>query len=155
MARPEALQITSMLKMFRVLATVAIFASCEALCLGSSIHSSAPKAFRLRGGAPGMTAIGIVVDIDVHPDRVDEFLKVAEADAVGSRKEPGCLRFDVLRASDSETRFLFYEAYTSADAVAEHKAQPHFKLWTDFKESGGCKSVSTKASFPGEWAFPM
>jgi ATP-dependent helicase HepA len=63
-------------------------------------------------------------------------------------------RFEVLRSTDSDTRFYFYEVYESAAAVAEHKAQPHFQLWTNFKESGGCKSVSSKAGFPGSWAFP-
>ena len=99
-----------------------------------------------------MEAIGIVVDAEIEPSRVDEFLKVIEADAVGSRAEPGCLRFDVLRAS--ETRFFFYEAYESAEAVDVHKAQPHFKLWSDFKASGGVvSSVSSKATFPGDWGF--
>lgn len=33
----------------------------------------------------------------------------------------------------------------SAEAIDVHKAQPHFKLWSDFKASGGVvNSVSTK-----------
>ena len=78
-------------------------------------------------------------------------LQVIEKDAKGSRDEPGRMRFDVLRAS--ETRFLFYEAYVSNEAVDTHKAQPHFKLWSDFKASGGCTSVSTKAVPLGDWGF--
>ena len=95
--------------------------------------------------------IAIIVDAEIEADRVDEFIKVIEADAKGSRDEPGCLRFDVLRAGD--TRFFFYEAYVDADAVDVHKAQPHFKLWSDFKASGGCTSVSTKATPLGDWGF--
>lgn len=46
------------------------------------------------------------------------------------------------------------QVYVDADAIAVHKAQPHFKLWTDFKESGGVvSSVSTKCDFPGDWAL--
>eukprot|EP00325_Prymnesiales_sp_UTEX-LB-985_P026156 CAMPEP_0174732088 /NCGR_PEP_ID=MMETSP1094-20130205/58767_1 /TAXON_ID=156173 /ORGANISM="Chrysochromulina brevifilum, Strain UTEX LB 985" /LENGTH=143 /DNA_ID=CAMNT_0015934559 /DNA_START=12 /DNA_END=443 /DNA_ORIENTATION=+ len=110
---------------------------------------------RLRGGAPPAMsfsqAIAIVVDAEIQPDRVDEFLEVMEADVKGSRDEPGCLRFDVVRVS--ETRFFFYEAYSSPEMVDVHKAQPHFKLWSDFKASGGCvSSVSTKGGFP-EWGF--
>ena len=122
--------------------------------------------------------VAIIVDAEIEADRVDEFLKVIEEDAKGSREEPGCLRFDVLRASD--TRFFFYEAYTDAEAVDVHKAMPHFKLWSDFKcdgdlnrvhvdardfsrllplvsrsarASGGCTSVSTKAVPLGDWGF--
>jgi len=117
----------------------------------------APAVHRLRGGSPeavtiSSDAVAIVVDVEVTPEAVEEFLKVMKADCEGSRNEPGCLRFDVLRAS--ETRFFFYEAYTSADAVDEHKAQPHFKLWSDFKAKGGVvSSVSTKCTVAGDWGF--
>ena len=98
-------------------------------------------------------AIAIVVDAEIKPDRVEEFLKVIEADAKGSRDEPGCLRFDVLRDNDNPNRFFFYEAYESMEAVDVHKSMPHFALWTDFKASGGCTSVSSKATPLGDWGF--
>ena len=42
----------------------------------------------------------------------------------------------------------------SAEAVDIHKAQPHFKLWSDFKASGGvASSVSSKGAFPGDWGY--
>ena len=28
------------------------------------------------------------------------------------------------------------------DAIAFHKTTPHFKLWDDFKQSGGVKAIS-------------
>lgn len=40
-----------------------------------------------------MPIIGLVVDAVVNPDRMEEFLDLIEKDAVGSRLEPGCLRF--------------------------------------------------------------
>jgi quinol monooxygenase YgiN len=139
-----------------LLAVLAGSVQTTAMLLKGAPVSRTRPALRFRGGAPSMSAdmIGIIVEVNVEPSRMDEFLKVAEADAVGSRAEPGCLRFEVLRSTDSDTRFYFYEVYESAAAVAEHKAQPHFQLWTNFKESGGCKSVSSKAGFPGSWAFP-
>lgn len=138
--------------MLKLAALLALMLPSSALMLTGAMRRPHFTALRLRGGEP-KAMIGIVVEIDVEPDRVDEFLKVAEEDAIGSRSEPGCLRFEVLKASD--TRFLFYETYKDSDAVAEHKAQPYFAKWTQFKESGGCKSVSTKAEYPGDWAFPQ
>eukprot|EP00588_Corethron_pennatum_P000904 CAMPEP_0194283162 /NCGR_PEP_ID=MMETSP0169-20130528/24772_1 /TAXON_ID=218684 /ORGANISM="Corethron pennatum, Strain L29A3" /LENGTH=152 /DNA_ID=CAMNT_0039028701 /DNA_START=75 /DNA_END=533 /DNA_ORIENTATION=- len=88
----------------------------------------------------------IVVEAEIVPERVDEFLGLIEKDAVGSRAEPGCLRFDVLRSHDDPHKFFFYEMYKDTDAVQFHKKQPHFALWTNFKESGGVvRSVSHKA----------
>ena len=115
------------------LATLTGAAALTALPAVHGRHAAVSGVTRLRGGAPAMAAspaIAIVVDAEIVPDRVDEFLGVIEKDAKGSRDEPGCVRFDVLRAS--ETRFLFYEAYVSDEAVDTHKAQPHFKLWSDF-----------------------
>lgn len=89
---------------------------------------------QLRGGALSMsTAVAIVVDVEVKPDRLDEFMVcprrtafvgptrrlslrpcraaqgVIEADAVGSQQEAGCVRFDVLRDQSNPNRFFFYE----------------------------------------------
>lgn len=63
-----------------------------------------------------------------------------------SRNEPGCIRFDVIRDKEQSNKFYFYEVYKDDEAVAFHKEQDHFALWTNFKESGGViKSVSHKA----------
>jgi len=44
----------------------------------------------------------VVVQAEIKPDRMDEFLEMIEANAVASRKEPGCLRFGtyLLQSSD-------------------------------------------------------
>ena len=77
-----------------------------------------------------------------------------EIDAVGSRTEEGCLRFDVLCDQTNPNRFFFYEVYKDASAVTIHKEQPHVKAWSDFKASGGVvSSVSTKTDFPFVSAF--
>lgn len=40
--------------------------------------------------------IAIMVDAEIKPDRLDEFLDIIEKDAIGSRSEPGCIRFGEL-----------------------------------------------------------
>lgn len=88
----------------------------------------------------------IVVEAEIKEDRMDDFLTMIEANAVGSRAEPGCIRFDVLQSNDQANRFFFYEVYEDADAIAHHKEQPHYAAWGAFKESGGTiSSVSKKA----------
>mmetsp|Transcript_4961 Transcript_4961/g.7514 ORF Transcript_4961/g.7514 Transcript_4961/m.7514 type:complete len:172 (-) Transcript_4961:156-671(-) len=88
--------------------------------------------------------VSLVVTVEIEEDRVEEFLKVIEADAIGSRTKEngGCLRFDVLRDLESSNKFTFYEVYKDNDAVAYHKSTDHFKLWTDFKATGAVKSQS-------------
>ena len=71
---------------------------------------------------------------------VAQFLEVMKVDVAGSRGEPGCLRFDLLRDKSSPNTFVFYEVYTDADAVAFHREQPHYAAWADFKKEGGVLS---------------
>ncbi|CAJ1442741.1 unnamed protein product [Effrenium voratum] len=101
----------------------------------------------------------ILVTVEIKPDRLDDFLKVMEEDAKGSRDksvDPGCLRFDLLRDRENPHKFLFYEAYANDDAVSHHKTTPHYKAWAEFKASGGVEKQSVDigetASLPS-WAF--
>mmetsp|Transcript_18553 Transcript_18553/g.43999 ORF Transcript_18553/g.43999 Transcript_18553/m.43999 type:complete len:146 (+) Transcript_18553:53-490(+) len=111
----------------------------------SPTFASSSRAFSNSAMSAGKP-ISIIVEADIKPERMDEFLALIQKNAEGSRKEPGCQRFDVLRSQDDPNKFFFYEIYDDADAVAHHKAQPHFDLWTNFKESEGiATSVSKKA----------
>ena len=73
--------------------------------------------------------IHIVVQIQPKPDQVEAFLELALFDAQNSRKEPGCLRFDVLKHLDSPPRFSFYEVYQDEAAVQAHRQTPHYARW--------------------------
>eukprot|EP00542_Grammatophora_oceanica_P017450 CAMPEP_0194029916 /NCGR_PEP_ID=MMETSP0009_2-20130614/3546_1 /TAXON_ID=210454 /ORGANISM="Grammatophora oceanica, Strain CCMP 410" /LENGTH=100 /DNA_ID=CAMNT_0038669739 /DNA_START=168 /DNA_END=470 /DNA_ORIENTATION=+ len=92
----------------------------------------------------------VVVECEIEPDRMDEFLKMIETNAKETRKEPGCIRFDVLRSQDAQNKFFFYELYKDASAIDHHKAQPHYNLWADFKASGGT-IASTSYKTDGEF----
>jgi (4S)-4-hydroxy-5-phosphonooxypentane-2,3-dione isomerase len=85
----------------------------------------------------------VIVQAEIQPDRMDEFLQLIETNAVETRKEPGCVRFDVLRSHDADNKFFFYELYDGPEAIEYHKKQPHYNLWVTFKESGGVIVSST------------
>src|SRR5262249_58540485 len=71
----------------------------------------------------------IIVRLEVKPDRVNEFLQLVTFNATESRKEPGNLRFDVVRAVDNPTLFRLYEVYRDEAAVAAHQATAHYAKW--------------------------
>jgi autoinducer 2-degrading protein len=71
----------------------------------------------------------IVVRLEVKPDRVDDFLKLVTFNATESRKEPGNLRFDVVRSNDNPTLFRLYEVYRDDEVVRAHQATAHFARW--------------------------
>jgi len=69
------------------------------LILSSSFaFSPNRKANIIMSSAASTTALkskpfAIMVEAEIKPNRMEEFLDVMERDAVGSREEPGCLRF--------------------------------------------------------------
>mmetsp|Transcript_16835 Transcript_16835/g.23164 ORF Transcript_16835/g.23164 Transcript_16835/m.23164 type:complete len:112 (+) Transcript_16835:50-385(+) len=92
----------------------------------------------------GPFPISVIASVEIKEDCLDEFLRVIEIDAVGSRtnENGGCLRFDVLRDPNKKNCFTFYEVYKDKAAVENHKESEHFKVWTNFKESGAVLSLT-------------
>mmetsp|Transcript_4094 Transcript_4094/g.5373 ORF Transcript_4094/g.5373 Transcript_4094/m.5373 type:complete len:147 (-) Transcript_4094:207-647(-) len=119
---------------------VSSFASKRSAFTSSRSYSSTTQLF-----AEQNKPFAVVVKAEIEPDRMAEFLSMIKTNAEETRKEPGCIRFDVLRSQDSPNEFFFYELYHDVSAIDHHKQQPHYNLWADFKSSGGTiSSVSYK-----------
>ena len=52
-----------------------------------------------------------------------------------TRKEQGCILYDLHRSIDIPGDFLFYEIWASRDAHAAHKRTPHFLRWNARKDT--------------------
>lgn len=48
-----------------------------------------------------------LVEINVHEDKIDEFIEVFRQNHLGSVQEEGNLRFDVLQDPEVNSRFIF------------------------------------------------
>jgi autoinducer 2-degrading protein len=72
-----------------------------------------------------------IVHVHVKPEHVGDFVAAMRPNHEGAVKEPGNVRFDVLRSPDDPARFLLYEAYEDAAAAARHKETPHYLAWRD------------------------
>jgi len=73
----------------------------------------------------------VAVTIFVKPELIAPFIEASLENARNTRKEPGNLRFDVLRAEAEPNRFLFYEAYRTKDDFLKHQQTPHYFKWKD------------------------
>jgi autoinducer 2-degrading protein len=71
----------------------------------------------------------VCVTVRVRPGREEDFVRATEVNHTGTRKEPGNVRFDVLRALDEPSRFFLYEVYRDAEAFAAHQKTEHYLLW--------------------------
>lgn len=79
----------------------------------------------------------IIVDLDINPEMMEEFIKVNKIDVDESRKEAGCLRFDTIKNIRSKTKYTLYMGWKSKEAFKHHQNTPHYKKWLDFEAMGG------------------
>ena len=73
----------------------------------------------------------VCVSIHVKPDRIDPFISATLDNARGSRREPGNIRFDVLRREDDPNRFFLYEVYRDKESFSRHQQTEHYTRWRD------------------------
>ncbi len=76
------------------------------------------------------------VRVYVKPEAVEAFERATVENRAGSIREPGVLRFDVLKSADrprtaSSAEYLLYEVYADDKATADHKETAHYKKWNE------------------------
>ena len=80
--------------------------------------------------------VNVIVILEIDPARVEEFLEVIIYNAAESRKEPGCLRFEVSRQFDQPNLFALSECYQDKAAMDAHYETPHFAVWKEKSATG-------------------
>ena len=73
----------------------------------------------------------VCVTSRVVPEYTEKYLVASLENARSTRKEPGNLRFDVLRSEDDPNQFFFYEVYRSKADFQAHQQTPHYFKWRD------------------------
>ncbi|CAM3655670.1 putative quinol monooxygenase [Deinococcus frigens] len=74
-----------------------------------------------------MTIIAVHAVITPKPEHVEDVLSEMQVMVQGSRQEPGCLRYDLLRHDDGGTvRLHVQERYRDMDAVQAHRDSAHY-----------------------------
>ncbi len=71
------------------------------------------------------------VRVYVKPEAVEAFERATVENRAGSIREPGVLRFDVLKSAERPAEYLLYEVYADDQATADHKETAHYKKWNE------------------------
>ena len=103
-----------------------------------------------------MSTIAIWVKVKVKPEGLEQFLHAIEVDALGSeRDEPGCMRFNVLQDANDDLTYYFYEVYENEDALAAHRAAPHYAVWSAARDTleGDIEITRTTTVFPSDQSY--
>ena len=67
----------------------------------------------------------------ILPEHVERYINATLANAEQTRKEPGNIRFDLLRDASDPCTFQLYEVYASREAQQAHLASAHFDAWKE------------------------
>jgi autoinducer 2-degrading protein len=67
----------------------------------------------------------------VKPAHIDEFIDATRANHEASTREPGNVRFDVIRSVEEPDRFVLYEWYVDEAAALAHRTTPHYHAWRE------------------------
>lgn len=70
-----------------------------------------------------------LVHVHVRPEHAAAFVEATGRNHAGSIREPGNVRFDVLRSVEDPDRFVLYEWYVDEAAAAAHKETAHYAAW--------------------------
>lgn len=69
------------------------------------------------------------ITVEVRPGKEEAFEKATKVNHRESLQEPGILRFDVLKDSETPGRYYLYEVYRDEDATKSHKETKHYAEW--------------------------
>ncbi|ESQ79047.1 putative quinol monooxygenase [Asticcacaulis sp. YBE204] len=76
-----------------------------------------------------MTSVKVIAILVARPDKIEALQALLSGMTGPSRAEPGNLRYDLWQDHADPARFVLDELYIDSDAVAAHRATPHFQTY--------------------------
>jgi quinol monooxygenase YgiN len=73
--------------------------------------------------------VTVVARPRAKPDEEERVARELSALLEPTRREPGCINYDMHRAVDDPTLFLFYENWASRAELDRHLESPHIRAW--------------------------
>lgn len=83
----------------------------------------------------------LIATLNIQPGSLDAVLAAARPCIEATRKETGCISYDLHVDVDDDTRLVFVERWEDRAALEGHFNAPHLKTWRD---TGGKYFTSTK-----------
>lgn len=75
--------------------------------------------------------IYVVATLGVKPEKRADFLENARDVISATRREPGCISYDLTSSITEPNEFVFVERWESREALSGHFEAAHFLHWRD------------------------
>lgn len=72
--------------------------------------------------------------MSVRTESIEAFIRIAEAVIKETRKEAGCLEYELFQDPLHPEKFMFYEIYADSDAQQFHSRQPYLEEFRRLRE---------------------
>ncbi len=69
----------------------------------------------------------VIARVKARPDKVNELRSALNSLIEPTRKEPGCLSYNLLQNNEDPTEFAFVEEWRNDAALESHLSSRHFK----------------------------
>ncbi len=73
--------------------------------------------------------IYVIATLRVKPEKLSRLLDAARTVIAATRKEDGCIFYDLHQSVTDPDQVVFVERWTSREALAKHFEQPHMAVW--------------------------
>ena len=73
--------------------------------------------------------VTVIAYIEVKPGSEEAFLKAASAVVAATRAETACINYDLHRADEKPSLFVFYENWTSMAGLQQHAQSAHIQTF--------------------------
>lgn len=73
-----------------------------------------------------MSMVKVIAQFRFKPGNLGQVKKLAKELVDETRKEKGCIQYDLMQANTDENFLLMLETWESADALDAHSASAHF-----------------------------
>lgn len=69
--------------------------------------------------------------LTIKPDTLNQVIAAAKPCIEATRREPGCIRYDLTVDVNDPTKLVFVEKWETREALESHFAQPHLETWRE------------------------
>ncbi len=76
----------------------------------------------------------------------DAFVQAAQPCIAATRKEQGCVFYELYASTDNPDTLMYFEKWTSRDALAKHMEAEHMKAFASVKEERGLQIGDTEVA---------
>jgi quinol monooxygenase YgiN len=80
--------------------------------------------------------IYVIATLSVKREKLSTLLEAARAVIAATRKEDGCIFYDLHQSITDPDQLVFVERWESREALGKHFEQPHMTVWR--AASGDC-----------------